>query len=380
MFTLITGLPGSSKSLQTIKLVETERVREDGSKRAVYYWGIPDLTLDWLPLHAPDITAEESRANFDLGVKELIAKRGAVDAERWHECPVDSIVVIDECHYVFPLLTQSQRSKPPGHYTPLAVHRHSGFDLYCMSQHPSLLAVEARRQVQRHWHLERPFGLGYANSLQWEKCMSPDDRANRNQANVVRMELDKKWFGVYRSAEVHTVKKRLPWKKLAVVIGSLVAVVVLFVFAFWQLRSHQRDEAVKELGLPTEQQRLQDKIAVHRWSVEDLTPRVATWPWTAPMYDSVVKLVSAPRVTGCMSMKIGSSFTCTCSDGQGVAQVSAAVCRDYLAGRYFDPTKEVQDVKAENIRRLDAAMQNQSSPDAAPGDEGGGRVVYQERS
>jgi zona occludens toxin len=371
MFTLITGLPGSSKSLQTIKLVETERVREDGSKRAVYYWGIPDLTLDWIPLHRADSTVDEARAQFDLGVKKLTEMGGESHAYVWHEVPTDSIVVIDECQFVFPLLTQKQRTNPPAHYGPLAVHRHSGFDLYCMTQHPSLIAVEARRQVQRHWHLERPFGLDYANRYAWEKCQSPDDRANRNAANVERMTLDKKWFGVYRSAEVHTVKKRLPWKKLAVAVGGLVAVVALFVFALAQLRPDE-PEVVSGATADAPQS---TASRPRQWTPEDLTERLPTWPWSAPFYDQVAKVASAPRITGCMSIRIGNVHRCTCSNGQGVAQVSPQLCRDFVAGRYYDPLKPYEDVKAENIRRLDAS-QNQSVDGGDVAASGsGGRVI-----
>jgi len=373
MFTLLTGLPGSSKSLQTIKLVEKERVREDGTKRDVYYWGIPDLSLDWKPLHASDITPEEARKFFDLGVKGLLAARGAVDAHGWHAVPADSIVVIDECQFVWPILTQKERAKPPAHYGPLAVHRHSGFDLYAMTQHPSLLAIEARRQVQRHWHLERPFGLDYANALQWEKCMSPDDRANRNQANVVRLSLDKSIFGLYRSAEVHTVKKRMPWRKLAVAFGALAAVVGLFVFAFSFL-TRSKQEAEQLAGA-------QPAAAVERvsqWDAESFYPRIPTWPWSAPFYDAVVKLASAPRLTGCMSLQIGEDVQCTCHDGQGVAQVSARVCKDFIAGRYFDPTRPAVDAKAENVRYLESKGSGEPSGDA--GESGGARVVPPSKS
>lgn len=373
MFTLITGLPGSSKSLQTIKLVEKERVREDGTKRDVYYWGIPELALDWKPLHAPDITEDEARKFFDLGVKTLIETRGPQDAFQWHEVPQGSIVVIDECQFVFPILTQKERAKPPAHYGPLAVHRHSGFDLYCMSQHPSLLAIEARRQVQRHWHLERPFGLDYANALQWEKCNSPDDRANRNAANVVKLSLDKSIFGLYRSAEVHTVKKRLPWKKVAVAVGALVAVVGLFVFAFNTLMPDEEPAVVAaagEEGAPIAKGGKRPRT----WTAEDFVPRVEDWPWSAPFYDDIAKLVNAPRITGCMLMQIGSTRKCTCSNGQGYADVSAKVCSDYMAGRYFDPSKPFVDVKAENIKRLDLATSRggESPTDRQP--EGGSRA------
>lgn len=369
MFTLITGLPGSSKSANCLELVEKERIRPDGTKRSVYYWGIPELKLDWIPLHRADSSPEEARSQFDLGVKKLCELGGESHAYGWHEVPADSIVVIDECHFVFPPLTQKQRATPPAHYGPLAVHRHSGFDLYCMTQHPSLMAIEARRQVQRHWHLERPFGLDYSNRLAWEKCESPDDRAARNRADVQRLGLGKSMWGKYRSAEVHTVKKRLPWRKLSVAIGSLLLVVALFVFAFFKLGKHKGEDVASDVAPDA----APAARVSRQWTAEDLQPAFAAWPWSAPMYREAAKFVSVPRIVGCMSMKIGSTFVCKCHNGQGDAGVSAQVCRDFMAGKVFDPTRPVEDVKAENIRRLEAATAERSPGEASSG--GGARVM-----
>jgi len=369
MFTLISGLPGSGKSLHTIRLVEKERVLPDGSKRLVFYWGIPDLKLDWTPLCAPDSTPEDARARYDKGLTESRPE----DAHHWFNVPPGSIVVLDEAQYIFPKLTQKQASAPAEHYKQLAIHRHTGTDLYAMTQHPSLLAVEARRQVQRHWHLERPFGLDYTNRLAWERCMSPDDRAARAQASVERLPLDKSVFGLYRSAEVHTVKKRLPWKKLSLAIGSLAVVVGLFVFAFSMLTGN-KDTAESVAGPASLEQPSSDDA----WGGDALRPRIPTWPWSAPFYDAVTKIASAPRLTGCMRMAIGEADTCVCHDGQGIAQVSARVCKDFIAGRYFDPTRPAVYSKAENVRYLESKGSGEPSGDA--GESGGARVVAPSKS
>lgn len=353
MFTLISGLPGSGKSLHTIKLVEKERVRPDGSKRAVYYWGIPDLKLDWIPLHSEASTPEQARSRYDQGLAHALPE----DAFGWFNVPPESIVVIDECQYIFPKLTQKQAAAPPEHYKQLAIHRHSGTDLYCMTQHPSLIAVEARRQVQRHWHLERPFGLNYTNRLAWERAMSPDDRAARAQAAVEKMTLDPAMFGLYRSAQVHNVQKRLPWKKIAVLGLAIVGAIAFGVSAFFRVTDDGSKSDTVSDNQPG-QIMGPAPLTSNRYSVESLQPRLVAWPWSAPIYDSAVEFRSVPRITGCMSMRIGNVHQCTCHDGQGVADVPLDVCRAYMAGRYFDPTRPVVDAKADNIRRLEASQQN----------------------
>lgn len=359
MFTLITGVPGASKTLNALDIVEKERVNPDGSKRPVYYWRIPELKLDWIPLHAPDSTPEEARARFDKPVDAPDSEKARPeDAHYWYNCPVGSIIVIDECQKVFPILPQSKRDKLPKHITELEEHRHKGFDLYFMSQKPRLIDISVRAHVQRHWHFERPFGMEYANRMAWEnKVASVDDRADRASADVTRVPFPKKWYGKYRSAAEHNVKKRLPWKKISVAVGGLVAVVALFVFAFTRLVGGKDVETVAGgPGAESAANPVSSTSAVSAWSPESFIPRAASWAWSAPFYDEVAKVSSPPRVIGCMSIIDNGAETCRCHNGQGEAPVTLEFCRAYMRGQVFDPLREYVDIKAENVKYLEASQ------------------------
>jgi len=335
---LVTGQPGNGKTLYTLGLVESLRTLPASVAlgRSVYSSGIPDLTLDWKPLDDPAL---------------------------WHELPNGSIVVIDECQRVFP--PRKQGAAVPPHVREFETHRHRGFDVFLITQHPQLLDIAVRKLVGRHVHLERRFGREVSTVKQWEECVNPQDRAVQSRALVSKFDFPKERYEWYKSADVHTVKKDFPIKPVAVLALSLLAIIGLGWFATSRLMAGKETE-VAEL-LPEKTAALREAHA----TALSLEPDIPTWPWSAPFYRDVAKIVSYPRITGCMSMKIGETFQCTCHDGQGVAQVSAAICRDYLAGRYFDPTKPVEDKKAENIRRLDAGQ----SKDGRSGDDGGSTLT-----
>ena len=98
MIHLITGLPGSGKSLYTLSKVKE---RADKENRPVFYHGIPELTLDWQQLES---------------------------ADQWVECPKGAIIVIDECQSTF--RPRATGAAVPRHVSQLETHRHDGHDLY----------------------------------------------------------------------------------------------------------------------------------------------------------------------------------------------------------------------------------------------------------
>jgi len=320
MLNLITGQPGNGKTLFTLGLVEKLR-QETG--RPVYQSGIPELTLPWESLNDPLL---------------------------WPSLPNGSIVVIDECQRVFP--PRKQGAAVPPHVAEFETHRHRGFDIFLITQHPQLLDIAVRKLTGRHYHLKRTFGQEVATVYQWEEATDPNERGKRAQALTTRFAFPKERFGWYKSAEVHTVQKRLPWKPIATLAGAIIAIGFLSWFA-WSKMPHGETvaDAVSQGG---------EVLAPSLSSVPDLwTPgalqaRLPTWLWSAPFYDSVQKVQSAPRVTGCAFVKMGNTQTCHCSTGQGRADVSDQFCRDYMAGRYFDPSRPEVDAKALNIAYLEA--------------------------
>jgi len=353
MLVLVTGQPGNGKTLHTLGLVEQLRLdpKSVALNREVYYSGIPELTLPWKPLEK---------------------------ADEWHKLPDGSIVVIDECQRIFP--PRKQGSVVPESVRQFETHRHRGFDIFLITQHPQLLDINVRKLCGRHVHLKRTFGQEVATVLQWEECKDPNDRSARSTALVSKFQFPKERYAWYKSAELHTVQKKLPWKPIAIAVGGLVGVVVLFAWAFMRLtgpKVEQFTEAKAILeGDSSAEVSGSKKRGIHL-SEASLVPQVEYWPWTAELYSEVARIASPPRVSGCLMLQIGDYRQCRCANGQGgEAQVGVEVCRDYMAGKVFDPLKPYQDAKAANIAYLnarDSGGQGQESRSTAEGEPASSR-------
>jgi len=339
MLFLITGQPGNGKTLHALTLVE--KLRTDPASlaigRQVYYWGIPQLDRPWHKLGTDEdwIAARQSDWSGDCP---------------WYDLPDGSIVVVDECQHVF--RPRKQGAAVPKRVSQLETHRHRGFDIFVITQHPQLLDINVRKLVGRHIHVKRNFGREVATLYQWEECVNPQDKGVTNRALKTTWSFPKDVYGWYHSAEVHTVKKDFPLKPVLTIVGSLVAVALLVWFTVHRLRA-RADAAPVEVAASQSAPLETEKVA--SWSTQDFVPRVPTWHWSAPFYDQVAKVQNAPRVIGCMRMDYGDRVECRCSNGQGDAQVDDLTCHNFMEGRIYDPTRPPEDIKAENIRRLESS-------------------------
>lgn len=199
MIILRTGLPGAGKTLFAIHdyvarppLGSAESFRDvEGVKEPVQVFasGVPfsDLGLAQLPVTILD------------------------DPTRWMDCPPGSVVIIDECQRIF-------RSRPPGAPVPeyvaaLETHRHLGIDLVFITQDPMLLDKHVRRLVGMHYHSKRTFGLNSTTMFFWQHCCDdPNGYHEKKEATKARRKLPKKIYPFYKSAEVHTVKRHIPFR------------------------------------------------------------------------------------------------------------------------------------------------------------------------
>lgn len=279
MITLSTGLPGAGKTLYTLDRVKTEADRDN---RPVFYSGIKDLTLPWTE----------------------------IDAEKWYDCPDGSIIVIDECQRLF--RPRGNGAQVPAYVSRLETHRHSGLDIYLVTQHPMLVDANVRRLTERHFHISRRFGMQRATVLEFQSCKD-QPLAKLADAQRHMWSYPKEVFGYYKSAEVHTVKRRLP-----VQIWVMLGVLALSGAAVWQfVRSHYQDGQVVLPGTspgpsaplidPTakttsaKQDKPHTKTAAEY--LEGYKPRVVGLPHTAPVYDEVTKPTTAPIPAGAAMWK-----------------------------------------------------------------------------
>lgn len=191
MITLITGVPGGGKTLLSVQ----EILRLLGEGRLVYA-DISGMTIPGV-LPAPD---------------------------DWRDTPEGSVVVYDEAQKKYPStgqpgVAQDERIRA------LETHRHTGHDIFFITQEPSLIHHHIRKLVGRHMHVHRAAGLKRATLFTWDFAVSaPNDRKEQQRADVQNWIYPKKLFSLYKSATVHTHKFHIP-KKIAMILGVLVLVV-----------------------------------------------------------------------------------------------------------------------------------------------------------
>lgn len=301
MIELVTGLPGSAKTLFTIADVKARAEREN---RQVFYHGIPELTLDWQPL---------------------------ADAKDWASVPPNSIVVLDEAQKTF--RNRSLGTQPPQFVTDLETHRHLGIDIIMITQHPSLIDPAVRRLAGRHRHMVRIWGMEASTVHRWDSVKDNCDKS-RADSEKTKWAFDKSLYGVYKSAEVHTMKRSVPFRvKLIAVTVVLFVCAVLYMVAFVKKKATASDQSVVASAsvLPAAGQSGQSVAAGRAREAVDAradaqdyvwreTPRVAGVQYTAPKYDELTKPSRVPVPAACIqigSVRDQREIRCKCYSQDG---------------------------------------------------------------
>ena len=309
MMYLITGLPGASKTLNTIKWLNENK---DFQNRPFYYHNINELTFDW----------------------NLID-----DPMEWNSLPDGSVIILDEAQEFFP--ARGNNRPVPEYIEPLAKHRHKGYDIIFITQHPNLLDVFVRRLIGDHTHYSRPFGAPMATRMHWPKVRDPDDYHAVKEAEKSGVRLDKKYFGTYKSAELHTHKLKIP-KKL-IIFFIIIAIASYFAVGFYNDRiipSAKLDVPITNDSndKPSFSNPLGRSSDTELTRAESLVPRLKGLPHTAPIYDHLTE----PKVYPWPNCVATAKFTrCTCYTQQGSKMdIPFYRCKSIIENGLFDPALE----------------------------------------
>ncbi|WP_395703032.1 zonular occludens toxin domain-containing protein [Aquabacterium sp.] len=312
---LITGLPGHGKTLYTIA---TYRELAAKDRRPVYHAGLKGLKLAWQE-HKP---------------------------EEWQALPPNAIFIIDEAQFVFPL---RGRGAPPDWVQRLATHRHQGIDIVVITQDPMLLDSFVRRLCDRHLHIVRKFGTHFA--VVHEYANGVHDRVAHSRGDSMKREwrYPEDVFELYHSAEVHTVKRRIPGRVYALAAAPLVLGGLVYSVYHRHFGSDAAAAAAPALQASAPvtykggavppvagQARGNQALTVAQY-VELHRPRVEGLAYTAAVYDQVTQPVEAPYPAAC----VASQTRCKCYSQQGTAlETPEDLCRGIAAGGFFIAWKQ----------------------------------------
>lgn len=172
MITLISGTPGSGKTLYAVTRIIKE-INENPNRQI--YSDIKGLKID--------------------GVKKV--------PDDWRDTPDGSLLIYDECQY----RDMFKRDKGRTRYDAildLTTHRHTGKDIWLITQSPHFLHVDVLAVIGEHIHVDRPMGAKLANIYKWRQAETkPQGRTVKERAESRSLfKYDKDVFNYYDSVDV----------------------------------------------------------------------------------------------------------------------------------------------------------------------------------
>lgn len=340
MITLITGVPGSGKTLSVVSDL-AKKVKKEWAGRKIFTHGIPDLVI-------PTEKIPEGHTINDMNV--------------WLQYPENngSVVIIDEAQNIFP--PRSSGSKTPELVEWLHVHRHSGVDIILITQMPGRIDKQVRDLVGAHYHIHKT-PLGVRMRYFWDYCENSPKSGMKNARPEV-YKFDKKAFGLYKSAEIHT-KVKTPKSRVLWVIP-----VALIVFGFTSYMGYSllsglgsSEKAASEnssvssvVEVPSDdlKKSVKDKSVMAGQEIggqiapsqnknlteEMLKPKIDGLVESKPLYDSIRQVRQLEYPVACIS---GGKSGCSCYSSQGtvIKEIDKKTCNDYAKnGMPFNPYKE----------------------------------------
>ncbi|PSJ79894.1 zonular occludens toxin family protein [Neisseria iguanae] len=344
MLYLITGVPGSGK---TLKMISDLMNRDDLKNRPLYLDGIPEVNEKIIP-------------NLPIPEGETM--------QTWHNwAPTGAILVIDECQRVF--RPRPSGSKVPDYVAELETHRHKGIDIFLLTQHPRLIDINVRSLIGHHCHISKT-NMGVRRMVEWERCGDPQSKGDIQSAVKSVYTLDKKAYGVYKSAEEHTkIKTKL--SRIVYIAPVVMLVIILaawYVYNEWQSYTEPTPQQVSaQAQSPTTAETVgatapngadvvgqypQQKPAAEaekpkpHLSEDDYKPAVEGMPHTAPIYNGLNKAVKTmPYPVACV--KNGNKCTCYTEQATPIREMKKSHCLDYVENGIYNPYKQQQTAQNE---------------------------------
>lgn len=315
---LRTGLPGAGKTLGAVE--ELIRLRKVSPERPLYAHGITDLRDGLaIPLDAEGV-------------------------RNWKSLPAGSILFVDEVQKLMPAKRGAIDS--PQWVRDLSEHRHLGLDFVFITQHPSLIDAYVRKLVDRHVHTVRVFGTSMVERWSWPICQAdPNSKSAKKDAEAkTRHTYSKEAMAAYKSAELHTVQRRIP-RFVFVAVAVLLALPLLGWAGYKAMRyagakaSGGAPSPASSSSVPSSSAGARAPMGKEEW-IKQQVPRVAGLPWSAPIFDGQ-KVQAQPDLYCVQYDGDHGGKDCLCHTEQGTrATVPHAMCEAYAQGGVYNPYRQ----------------------------------------
>lgn len=313
MITIITGTPGSGKTLYTIQKLLQPLVGTH----------IPQEVDGVVTLHPRTIYTNINGLQLD---HELIDGGDNEGLRNWHEwAKPGSVIVFDEVQKVWP--PRANGSVVPEDIKALETHRHMGVDFILITQGPMLIDRNLHMLCGRHLHVRRVANLPFATVYEWD-LMS----RTLNFKSSLRKEpyrYNRAVYKLYKSSSLHTKQVR----KLPVVLWFLLAGIGV---AAWKV-PQVYDSLVHPVKPVVATNDKAEKVS----GATKPTEAAGAVPGEKPSSgaDAVAAAQKGPVLSGCVRSK----KRCNCYDEDGMAmapepgtcELMTATPENLLAGGTF---------------------------------------------
>lgn len=344
MITLITGAPGSGKTLYVVTellkpLIGTTVWGEDDDGQPKEFQRTVFTNINGLVLDHVEIGGE--------------GEHSIRDWFKWGK-PGD-FICYDE-------IQKSWKKRPTGSHVPdyiehLETHRHYGVEIVLMTQGVGLVDQNLAPLIGRHLHVRRIGFLPMALIYEWDHC---------SRATLFSKAIKKRfwWFKrdgykLYKSSKLH-IKPKTAIPTLAYVVVAAIAGALYFVPGAFNRIAGKTDQVKANVaavdpktGQPTAPGAAGNAPGANSgtghaagpsgstadpnqgkpYDSTSFVPRVSYEPRSAPAYDHLRVVVAMPRVIGAYCV----GEECQCWAQQAVRILTSKDCHDWVNNRRFDP-------------------------------------------
>lgn len=351
--TLITGVPGSGKTLYAIDKIlrayqgaTSDKVLESGEVQKiprVLYTNINGLLLDHEQIEGGGVwgnvtssavpgTGKSFRGEVltdSLGGKTWFYEGNSEALRTWHKwAKPGSIICFDEFQKFWP--PRPNGAPIPPDLQTLDTHRHMGVDFILVTQNCMNVDRHILGLVDRHLHVRRVANMAMAVVYEWDHASK--SLLYKNALTKSPWRYDKSVFKLYKSAELHTKQKRklpgLVWFILIGLLGSAYAFPTLKNRLTERISGKPPAIASSAVDQPKPGQKMEYSKDGIKYTVETTQATLPALAASAPA-SSVVAALAAPVVAGC----IQHVRKCACFDVAGVAAtVEPGYCEAHILG------------------------------------------------
>lgn len=298
--------------------------------------------------------------------------------------PDGAVALVDEAYEHGMLPKRPPGSKVPHHVEQLAKHRHRGLDFIFVSQSPDKQCDQfVHDLIERHVHVRRRFGTSYVHLREFDRFEAQAEKAI--PLVTKRTKLPKRAMGTYKSTELDTTERKIPWYYIALPIAACLGLFLMY-YTFGSMGKRLAGETDAAKGsakgaggvdgaLATAAPSGPSKSRTAAEYVTDFLPRVPSQPWSAPVYDEALQVPTDPPRLFCMSALDGEDVygahlepSCTCITEQGTRyEVEVSTCffiarrgqyepfRDERGGQFADGDTQIDQLKQEIAQRQQGA-------------------------